>query len=100
MRRSLTAIASILAGCLIIGLLLSRATVSQVAPVAPQPMGRYQVALSSDASGTRAIVVCDSTTGQCWAQGGGGRGGGTWRDLGTPTDARPERKAAEKVDNE
>jgi hypothetical protein len=92
MRRSFTVIASILAGCLIVGLLLSRITVSQVAPtVQPQSIaGRYQVAIGADAStGGAKIVVCDTTTGQCWTQGGGGRGGAdAWRDLGKPTDAK------------
>jgi hypothetical protein len=101
MRRQLTIIASILAGCLIIGLLFSRITVSQVAPnVPPQPtVGRFQVALSTDTSGgiSWTILLCDTTTGQCWMQGGGMRGGSkTWRDLGSPFAA--QRPDAEKID--
>jgi len=92
MRRQLTIIASILAGCLIVGLLISRVTVSQVAPFAPgAAIGRYQVVIGVDSTtgGSGTIVVCDTVTGQCWATGGSGRGGfAPWQDVGTPTEAK------------
>jgi hypothetical protein len=100
MRRHFTIIASVFAGCLIVGFLFSQITVSQVAPTLPQQSsaGRYQVAIGIDSSpgGAKTIVVCDTTTGQCWMQGGGGRGGpGAWRDLGKPTDAKGGAEKAE-----
>src|SRR4051812_2344987 len=94
MRRSLTVIASILAGCLIIGFLFSRVTVSQVAPAVPPlpTAGRFQVAIGVDSSpgGGRTVVVCDTVTGRCWVDASGGRGKTAWRDLGTPTAVKSE----------
>jgi hypothetical protein len=93
MRRQFTVIASILAGCLIIGFLFSRVTVSQVAPVAPQPMGRYQVSITSTTNGpganaTHFVVLCDTANGQCWIR---GTGYAQWNDLGIPASAKVEQ---------
>ena len=94
MRRSFVVIASILAGCLIVGLLFSRVTVSQVAPTLPPlpTAGRFQVAVGVDSSpgGGRTVVVCDTATGRCWVDASGGRGKTSWRDLGTPTAVKAE----------
>src|SRR5438132_12502726 len=94
MRRSFVVIASILAGCLIVGLLFSRVTVSQVAPTLPPlpPAGRFQVAIGVDSSpgGGRTLVIRDTATGRCWVDSSGGRGKTAWRDLGTPTAVKTE----------
>ena len=83
MRRSIAVTASILAGCLIVGLLFSRVTVSQVAPTAlpAQRMpGRYQMQIVADqTSNSKTIVVCDTTNGQCWTN-----KSNRWTDLGYP----------------
>jgi hypothetical protein len=89
MRRTLTVIASILAGCLIIGLLFSRVTVSQVAPPAPVQNGRYQVVATTATAAPGAdavlfVVMVDTATSRCWMKGSGGK----WADLGSPADGK------------
>jgi len=92
MWRSFVVIASILAGCLIAGLLVSQATVSQEAPTLPPlpTSGRYQVSITStsthpSADATHFVVLCDTASGQCWIR---GTGFGEWHDLGNPTVAK------------
>jgi hypothetical protein len=88
MRRQLTMVGSILLGCLIVGLLFGRVTVSQVAPPPGQQVGRYQMSVGVDSGpgGGRTVVVCDTATGQCWVDASGGRGKTSWRDLGSPSE--------------
>jgi hypothetical protein len=89
MRRYFTIIASVLAVCLIVGLLFGQVTVSQVAPNVLPQTGRYHVAIADMSPGSgRSVVVCDTTTGQCWVDASGGHGKTSWRDLGTPTAAK------------
>jgi hypothetical protein len=95
MRRSFAVIASILAGCLIVGLLFSRASVSQVAPTAPpqRTPGRYQMQIVAEqTSNSKTIVVCDTTNGQCWTN-----KSNRWTDLGFPTIGAGKEQADKEV---
>jgi len=83
MRRQLTITASIFAGCLIIGLLFSGVSVSQIAPNVPMQRmpGRYQMQIVAEQnSNSKTIIVCDTTNGQCWTN-----KSNRWTDLGFPT---------------
>jgi hypothetical protein len=95
MRRQFTIIASILVGCLIVGFLFNRATVSQVAPTLPsQPAsGRYQALITSTSTGpgadaTHFVVLCDTANGQCWIR---GTGYAQWQELGIPAAAKVDQ---------
>jgi hypothetical protein len=72
MRHSLLIAASLLAGSFIIGL----TSEGQVAPAAAPP-GRYQIAV--DNKDLPTVILCDTTTGQCWSHVVGGNRG--WRPV-------------------
>ena len=93
MRRQLTIFASILAGCLMVGLLFSRVTVSQVAPAVPALPGRYQMQIVAEPTGnSKTIVVCDTTNGQCWTN-----KSNRWNDLGIPTFGAGKEQAGKEA---
>ena len=80
MPRSSFTTATILAS-LLLGLLVSRVTLSQPTPV-PQPqIGRFQIASTDRAGANARVVVCDTTSGQCWECRIDAK---PWTDLGTP----------------
>src|SRR5262245_6499886 len=79
MRHSLIIGASIMLGCLLIGLMVGRSTMGQ-APGSTTP-GRYQI-FSTDRQGASArVIMCDTATGQCWEHRIEGK---PWTDLGSP----------------
>jgi hypothetical protein len=100
MRHSLLISASILAGCLLIGLLFGRSSTGQSTTEDAGKIGRYQVSAASSAaapdggsvSRNSFIVICDTVNGQCWKRDADNE---PWRFLGGPTVPRlePAKKA-------
>src|SRR5262245_50041569 len=96
MRHSLMISASILAGCLLIGLLAGRSSTGQTAADVER-VGRYQVTAAasmaaSDGSGVSRnsfIIICDTANGQCWKRDADNP---PWRSIGSPFD-KPAKKA-------
>jgi hypothetical protein len=104
MRHSLLICSSILAGCLLIGLLIGRSSIGQPATPpnaqgkyrtmpgllpagATSVHGRYQLQTGQPAAAdqTHWLVICDTDTGQCWLRSATWQ---KWTDLGIP--ASPE----------
>jgi hypothetical protein len=81
-RSSLVVGASVVLGCLILGLTLSPPAVGQLPPAGgPPAVGRYQLVVNSEKT-TDMVFVLDTTTGQCWHR--RSAPGDTWINFGTP----------------
>jgi hypothetical protein len=80
-RTSLVIAASIVVGCICLGLLTSQPSSGQQPAPQAQPVGRFQIATISNAKGgLSTLVCCDTTTGQCWVTLDGVPA--VWRDMG------------------
>jgi hypothetical protein len=82
MRQSLVVAASVIVGCLLIGLLLSGSSIGQNTAFG-MPQGRYHAAPITDSQSTaQSVLICDTATGQCWICTRSGKP--KWHDLGSP----------------
>jgi hypothetical protein len=83
--RSLFIAISIVAGCFLVGVMLSGNSTGQVPVVPGLTEGRYHAALVQTNSGQEKVLVCDTATGQCWIYYSGP--GTKWHDLRSPVAA-------------
>jgi hypothetical protein len=67
---------SIIVGCICLGLLLNQPSTGQQPTPAPQ-VGRYQAFTGESPGGAKRVILCDTTTGECyvhWPEANGGKG--------------------------
>lgn len=74
--------ASIVLGCLILGLTLNSPAAGQ-GQVGPPTSGKYQMMVAGS-PGAFIVITCNSLTGQCWSKDATGRTQDEWHPLGSP----------------
>ncbi|MDB5335980.1 MAG: hypothetical protein JWN70_1599 [Planctomycetaceae bacterium] len=86
--------ASIVLGCLILGLTLNSPVAGQ-GRVEPSNSGNYQMMVAG-IPGEFKVVVCNSQTGHCWSKSALAKYQDKWHPMGTPDSKiivnEPERK--------
>lgn len=83
--------ASIVLGCLILGLTLNSPAIGQ-GPSAP---GKYQMMAAGD-HGEIRVVLCNPKTGECWSKATSAPSSAGWHYMSSP-DVKPEVEPANEI---